>query len=74
MVTQDTHLTVVFLHQVIAGQPFYCTPSEKRTWIRLRSADQVYGPTTEVPVQRGCLSMHMNGMVQVWVRAEDAHR
>lgn len=71
---QNTHLTVVFLHQVHAGQPFYCTPSEKRAWIRLPPADQVSGSTLEVPVQRGHLSMHMNGMVQVWVPAHEAGR
>ena len=71
---QEPHLTVVFLHQVAAGQPFYCARSETRAWIRLPPADPNGGPTLEVPVQRGRLSMHMNGMVQVWIPAHEAGR
>jgi hypothetical protein len=71
---RDAQLTVVFLHQVEAGQRFYCTPVEKRDWIRLSPAGQAYRPNREVPVQRGSLSTHMNGMVQVWVRADQADR
>ena len=71
---QDAQLTVVFLHQVEAGQRFYCTPAEKRDWIRLSPAGNACRPTAEVPVQRGGLSTHMNGMVQVWVRADHTDR
>jgi hypothetical protein len=72
--TQEPRLTVVFLHQVHAGQRFYCAPSEKRAWIRMSPTGQVYRPTKEVPVQRDGLNMHMNGMVQVWVRPDHADR
>jgi len=64
--------TTVFLHQVEAGQTFYCTRSETRAWKRLPSTRSEHGLALEVPVQRGGLSMHMNGMVQVWVLSHPA--
>lgn len=70
----DTQLTAVFLHQVEAGQQFYCTRSENRAWIRLPAAGPAHGLTLEVPVQRGGLCMHMNGMVQVWILAHRGDR
>jgi hypothetical protein len=71
---QDTHLTVVFLHQVEAGQPFFCALADRRAWIRLSPAGQAHPPATEVPVQRDGISAHMNGMLQVWVRDDRLHR
>jgi hypothetical protein len=70
----DGELTTVFLHQVEAGQTFYCTRSETRAWERLPATSPAHGLGLEVPVRRGGLSMHMNGMVQVWVSAHRSGR
>jgi hypothetical protein len=64
-----TERTAIFLHQVEAGQTFYCTRSETRPWTRLPAMSHSHGLGIEVPVQRGGLSMYMNGMVQVWILA-----
>jgi len=72
--TRDTERTVIVLNQVKVGDLFYCTPSEVRAWIRLSPAGNACRPTADVPVQRGGLSTHMNGMVQVWVRADHTDR
>jgi len=69
---QNPELTVVFLHQVEAGQTFYCTPAEKRAWVRLSPAGQNGRASCEIPVQRDGLTTHMNGMSQVWVQPEHA--
>jgi len=71
---QDPELTVVFLHQVEVGQPFYCTPAEKHAWVRLSPTGKNGRPSCEIPVQRDGLTTHMNGMSQVWVQPEHAVR
>jgi hypothetical protein len=71
---QHPELTVVFLHQVEVGRPFYCTPAEKRAWVRLSAAGNNGRPSGEIPVQRDGLITHMNGMCQVWVQPEYAVR
>jgi hypothetical protein len=68
---RDTERTAVFLHQVKIGDVFYCTPSDVRAWIRACPADETRPRSVEVPVQRGGLRTHMNGMAHVWVRPVD---
>ena len=72
--TRDTEQTVIFLHQVKVGDPFYCTPSEVRAWMRGWPAHEACLQPVEVPVRRGGRSTHRNGMAQVRVRANRTDR
>ena len=67
---RDTEQAVIFLSPVRVGDLFYGAPSEIRAWIRGCPADEACLVPVEVPVQRGGLSTHTNGMAQVWGRTD----
>jgi hypothetical protein len=69
---RKTELTAVFLHQVEMNQPFFCSPSEGRAWVKSCPAGALSSPFASLPVQRSGIKTCMNGMTHVWVETPNA--